>query len=81
MEVCFEVFGAPSALAAAGWLAERARGATVAEARSVRGLDICRSLALETERAGEALVAEDALAAALKGANETDEKFPEVDRP
>lgn len=74
--VYFQVFGAPSAVAAAGWLAGRVRDMSPEQARAVSGLDICRALELGGERAGEALVAEDALAAALEGGDEVDRHVP-----
>ena len=61
----FLCFGCPSAIAAADWLCERVENATPEQAEALRGLDIADALGLVGDKLGVALVAEDALKAAL----------------
>ena len=61
----FLCFGCPSAIAAADWLCERVEDSTPEQAGAVRGLDIADALGLAGDKLGVALVAEDALKAAL----------------
>ena len=64
-EARFQCFGCPSAVAAASWLCERIEGSRPDEALAIRGLDVADALNLAPEKLGVALVAEDALKAAL----------------
>lgn len=71
-EARFQCFGCPSAVAAASWLCERVTGGSITAARELRGLDIAEALGLAAEKLSVALVAEDALGAALKNATSTE---------
>ncbi len=67
-EAAFEAFGCPATIACGSWLADWLPGRTLAQAAALTGLDIAAALALDAGKTGVALVAEDALKAALAGA-------------
>lgn len=64
-QAAFRAFGCPAAIACGDWLAEWLAGRTRAEAGALTGLEIAHALALAADKTGVALVAEDALKAAL----------------
>lgn len=61
----FEAFGCPATIACGSWLAEWLPGRALAEAARLEGLSIAAALELPAAKTGVALVAEDALKAAL----------------
>ncbi|RFA30543.1 hypothetical protein CAI21_05720 [Alkalilimnicola ehrlichii] len=62
----FEAFGCPATVACGSWLAAWLPGRELAEAAALTGLEVARQLALPPLKTGVALVAEDALKAALQ---------------
>lgn len=64
-EAGFEAFGCPSTIAAASWVCDWLPGRSLAAARGLDGLAIAEALQLAAAKRGVALVAEDALKAAL----------------
>lgn len=64
-DVGWQVYGCPSTIASASWLAERVHGRTVAEAGSLTALEISQALQLAPDRRSRAMIVEDAFRAAL----------------
>lgn len=65
LEACFQAFGCPATIAAGDWLCEWLTGRRVDQARELSGLSIAEALELPAVKRAVALVAEDALKAAL----------------
>jgi nitrogen fixation NifU-like protein len=61
----FEAFGCPSTIACGEWMCDWLIGTTIAGAEQLSGLQIAEALELAPAKRGVALVAEDALKAAL----------------
>ena len=66
-EARFTAFGCPSTIAAGSWLCQWLPGRAFGEAHRLDGLAIADALELSAGKRGVALVAEDALKAALAG--------------
>lgn len=64
-DVGWQVYGCPSTIAAASWLAEYVNGRTVTEVRSLTALEISEALQLAPDRRARAMIVEDAFRAAL----------------
>lgn len=64
-EARFEAFGCPSTIACGEWLCAWLPGRTVSAAERLTGLELAEALELEPVKRSVALVAEDALKAAL----------------
>lgn len=68
IDVRYEVFGCPAAIAAAAWAADRVVGARPAAVALPAGRMIAEALELPVEKTGVALVVEDALSNVLAAA-------------
>lgn len=68
-ECRYQVYGDPATVAVCSLLSERLIGLTPEEARDYRVIDLARELSLPAEKHAAALVAEDAVRAALRGYN------------
>jgi NifU-like protein involved in Fe-S cluster formation len=66
--ISFQVFGCPHTIAAAAWVAQRARGLTLADVERTAWLEVERALGVPPEKRGRLLIVEDALRAASKSA-------------
>ena len=64
-QVRFQAFGPPALIAAGSWLSERLHGATLEQAQALGHRDIAEALALPSSRLHFALLAEDAIRAAI----------------
>jgi NifU-like protein involved in Fe-S cluster formation len=64
----YRVYGCPHTIAAAAWIAERARGMTILEAERTVWLKVEGALAVPPQKRGRLLIVGDALRAALKAA-------------
>jgi len=67
-DLSWQVYGCPSTLAAASWLAERIKGGSVSAASSLTALDVERALQVAPRLRSRLLLVEDALRAALNSA-------------
>ncbi len=68
-ECRYQVYGDPATVAVCSLLSERLTGLTPEEARNYRVIGLARELSLPAEKHAAALVAEDAVRAALQGYN------------
>jgi NifU-like protein involved in Fe-S cluster formation len=66
--ISFQSFGCPHTIAAAAWVALRARGLTLADVERTAWLEVERALGVPPEKRGRLLIVEDALKAAAKSA-------------
>jgi NifU-like protein involved in Fe-S cluster formation len=66
--ISFQAFGCPHTIAAAAWVAQRARGLTLADVERTAWLEVERALGVPPEKRGRLLIVEDALRAASKSA-------------
>jgi nitrogen fixation NifU-like protein len=64
-EARFRAFGGGSAIAVGSWLTERLQGCTLDDALAIRGPDILAALELPAEKLHSALLAQDAIRAAV----------------
>jgi nitrogen fixation protein NifU and related proteins len=70
-ECRYQVYGCPATVALCSLLSERLQGLTAAEARAFKALTLARELELPADKHDAALVAEDAVRAALAEYNMT----------
>jgi nitrogen fixation NifU-like protein len=66
--ISFQAFGCPHTIASAAWVAQRARGLTLADIERTAWLEVERALAVPPEKRGRLLIVEDALRTAAKSA-------------
>jgi len=66
--ISFQAFGCPHTIAAAAWVAQRARGLTLADVERTAWLEVEHALGVPPEKRGRLLIVEDALRAASKSA-------------
>jgi NifU-like protein involved in Fe-S cluster formation len=66
--ISFQAYGCPHTLAASAWIAQRARGLTLADVRRTAWMQVERALAVPPEKRGRLLIVDDALQAAAKAA-------------
>jgi NifU-like protein involved in Fe-S cluster formation len=66
--ISFQAFGCPHTIAAAAWVAQRARGLTLVDVERTAWLEVERALAVPAEKRGRLLIVEDALLTASKSA-------------
>jgi NifU-like protein involved in Fe-S cluster formation len=66
--ISFQAFGCPHTIAAAAWVAQRARGLALAEIERIAWLEVERALSVPPEKRGRLLIVEDALKAAARSA-------------
>jgi len=66
--ISFQAYGCPHTIAAAAWVAQRARGLTLVDIERTAWLEVERALAVPPEKRGRLLIVEDALKAAVKSA-------------
>lgn len=64
-QVKFQAYGPPALIAAGSWLAEAVHGRTLSEAQALSHREIAKALALPSARLHFALLAEDAIRAAI----------------
>jgi len=65
VEARFRAFGGGAAIAVGSWLTQRLQGCSLEEALAIRSRDIMTALALPAEKMHSALLAEDAVRAAV----------------
>lgn len=65
-DACFKAYGPPALIAAGSWLAETLRGGTLEQAESITHQPLAAALALPPARLHCALLAEDAIRAAIQ---------------
>lgn len=65
-EACFKAYGPPALIAAGSWLAETITGGTLEQAESLTHQPLAAALALPPARLHCALLAEDAMRAAIR---------------
>jgi NifU-like protein involved in Fe-S cluster formation len=68
--ISFQAYGCPHTIAAAAWIAQRARGLGLSDAQDRNWLEVERALAVPPEKRGRLLIVEDALRSAVKQAAE-----------
>lgn len=66
--ISFQAYGCPHTIAAAAWVAQRARGLTLGDVERTAWLQVERALAVPPEKRGRLLIVEDALKTAAKSA-------------
>ncbi len=66
--ISFQAYGCPHTIAAAAWVAQRARGLSLADVERAAWLEVEHALAVPPEKRGRLLIVEDALRAAAKSA-------------
>lgn len=64
--ISFQAYGCPHTVAACAWMAQRARGLTLADVARTAWMQVERALAVPAEKRGRLLIVEDALLAVTK---------------